>query len=383
MRVSSRISTWSRLASTAAMCWALGHAAAAGAQTAPPTFSLEMLSLGDCKVVVKIESPRPGDQIGVIVDQTLIREQTVIAGRERLTFALADPLRAGSVVRVRVNGSESINKGGAAPLSAKVADKPGATAPAACEAAAEPDDESPFKASAFLGEVIDNFAPDAVANYQYSDPDALKSKGSFIFGFNFDYRLHGRSDSRVQWWVEGETMHGVRTADVDCAPSEQRPPVCDTATLGNVTQQAKFILKNATSLEVFASPRVEFHTLQGGTDSPAKLYATLVLGFIALDDAPQDGVYRSHHVGLGLAADAGSFKDSYLEVGWGKNELFSKDWDRLKISGLLSFSLERIPLWRDLGRAFVEMTIDNSLGSGPDSIRTFFGVDIDLKKGSQ
>ena len=94
-------------------------------------------------------------------------------------------------------------------------------------------------------------------------------------------------------------------------------------------------------------------------------------------------MYRSHHIALGLAADAGSFDGSYLEVGWGKNELFSRDWNRLKIGGLLSFSLERIPLWRDLGRIFVEMTIDNSLSDGPDSIRTFFGVDIDLKKASQ
>ena len=384
MSVSSRLGAWSRTAViAAAVCLQLAAARNAAAQTPAPNFSVEPVNLGDCRVVVRIQNPRGGDQVGIVVDQTLIREQTVSAGRDRLTFALADPLRAGSVVRVRLNGSESVNTGGAAPLVAKVADKPGANAPEACKAEAQPDDESPFEASAFLGEVIDNFAPDAVANYKYSDPDALKSKGSFIFGFNFDYRLHGRSDSRVQWWVEGETMHGVRTADVDCAPSEQRPPVCDTATLGNVTEQAKFILKNATSLEVWASPRVEFHTLQGGTDSPAKLYAALVLGFIALDDAPQNGVYRSHHVGLGLAADAGSFEDSYLEVGWGKNELFSKDWDRLKISGLLSFSLERIPLWRDLGRVFVEMTIDNSLGSGPDSIRTFFGVDIDLKKGSQ
>jgi hypothetical protein len=175
-------------------------------------------------------------------------------------------------------------------------------------------------------------------------------------------------------------MHGVRTADVDCRDSDQRPPVCDQPTLQNVRSQAQFILKNATSLEVWASPRVEFHTLQGGTDSPAKLYAAANLGFIALDDAPQTGVYRSHHFGVGLAADAGSFDGSYLEVGWGKNELFSKEWNRLKIAGLLSFSIEKLPIWRDLGRLFVEMTIDNSLESGPDSVRTFFGVDVDLKK---
>ena len=386
MGVSSRIRALSRVVAVtvAAACCGLCVARTAAAQ-GPPTFSLQPLNVGDCRVVVRTEPPRPGDQVGIVVDKTLLREQTVVAGQKELTFRLIEPLRPGSVVTVRVNGSEAVNTGAATGLTAKVDDKGGQTARGECAPEAEPDDETPFFASFFLGEVVDNFAPDKVGNYKAQDPDeALKAKGAFIFGFDFDYRLRGRSDSRVQFWVEGETMHGVRTADVDCAPADpaQRPPVCDDAP-SEIADRARYILKNATSLEVWASPRVEFHTLQGGTDSPAKLYAALSLGFIALDDAPQDGVYRSHHLGLGLAADGGSFDGSYLEVGWGKNELFSTEWNRLKIAGLLSFSMDRLPIWRDTGRLFVEMTIDNSLSDGPDSIRTFFGVDIDLKKASQ
>jgi hypothetical protein len=352
----------------------------ASAQPAP-VFSLDPLNVGDCRVVVKITNPRGGDRVGIIVDQTLIREQTVAAGGGTLTFGLADPLRAGSVVRVRVNGSENVNTGAIAGLMVKVVDKPGSRTSGQCEPEAGQDDESPFFASFFLGEVVDNFAPDKVGNYRNPE-QASNAKGGFIFGFDFDYRVHGRSDSRVQWWIEGETMHGVRTADVNCKPADpaEIPPVCN-ATPANVSDRARYILKNASSLEVWASPRVEFHTLQGGTDSPAKLYAGLNLGFIALDDAPF--VYRTHHVGLGLAADAGAFAGSFLEVGWGKNELFSTEWNRLKISGLLSFSIDRLPLWRDTGRLFVEMTIDNSLDSGPDSVRTFFGVDVDLRRVSQ
>jgi len=383
MSVSSRIRALSRVAVTvAAVCCGPGVARTAFAQT--PTFSLSPLTVGDCRVVVNAKPPRAGDQVGIVVDKTLLREQTVVAGQNTLTFRLTEPLRPGSVVTVRVNGSEAVNAGAVTGLTAKVEDK-GRSAPGECAPEAEPDDETPFFASFFLGEVIDNFAPDKVGNYKAKDPDeALKAKGAFIFGFDFNYRLRGRSDSRVQFWIEGETMHGVRTADVDCAPEDpaQRPPVCDDAP-AEIADRARYILKNATSLEVWASPRVEFHTLQGGTDSPAKLYAALNLGFIALDDAPQTGVYRSHHLGVGLAADGGSFDDSYLEVGWGKNELFSRDWNRLKIAGLLSFSMDRLPIWRDTGRLFVEMTIDNSLSDGPDSIRTFFGVDIDLRKASQ
>ena len=385
MRVSSFSRALSRVAITvAAVCGGLAIPSTAVAQTPTPIFSLNPLSVGDCRIVVRIDNPRGGDRVGVVADQTLVREQTVVAGAGTLTFALVDPLRPGSTVAVRVNGVEATGKDGK-PLRVQLGKDATGGSVEPCDAEAEVDDESPFLASAFLGQVVDNFAPDEVGNYKSNDPDALKAKGSFIFGFNFSYRLRGRSDDRVQWWVDGETMHGVRTADVDCEPEDpdQRPPVCDEPNAGNLTGQAKFILKNATSLEVWASPRVDFHVLQGGTDSPAKLYATLKLGFMALDDAAQDGVYSSHHVGLGLAADAGPFDSSYLELGWGKNELFSHDWDRLKIEGLLSFSLDRIPVWRELGRIFVQMTIDNSLGSGPDSVRTFFGVDIDLKGFSQ
>jgi hypothetical protein len=370
---------WPRAAVIAALCWGLA-AASAAAQPAP-VFSLDPLNVGDCRVVVKIANPRGGDQVGIIVDQTLVREQTVVAGSGTLTFGLSEPLRAGTVVRVRVNGSENVNAGAVPALTAKVADRPGARTPETCEPAAEADDESPFFASFFLGEVVDNFAPDIVGNYKAEDlNEALKAKGSFIFGFDFDYRVLGRSDSPVQFWIEGETMHGVRTADVDCSDPATRPPVCDDAP-AEIADRARYILKNATSLEVWAYPRVDFHTLQGGTDSPAKIYAGLNLGFIALDEASQ--VYRSHHAAVGLAADAGPFAGSYLEVGWGKNELFSMEWNRLKIGGLLSFSIDRLPLWRDHGRLFAEMTIDNSLDGGPDSIRTFFGVDIDLKRVSQ
>ena len=49
------------------------------------------------------------------------------------------------------------------------------------------------------------------------------------------------------------------------------------------------------------------------------------------------------HLGVGLAADGGDVStESYLEVGWGKNELFAKEWNRLKIAGLLSFSMDRL-----------------------------------------
>ena len=65
-------------------------------------FSLDPLNVGDCRVIVKVANPRGGDQVGIVVDQTL-REQAVIAGEGTLVFQLSEPLRAGSAVRARVN----------------------------------------------------------------------------------------------------------------------------------------------------------------------------------------------------------------------------------------------------------------------------------------
>ena len=70
-----------RAIAIAAIVWICG-AVNAFAQPAP-VFSLEPLNVGDCRVVVKVVTPRGGDQVGIVVDQTLIREQTVIAGGGR------------------------------------------------------------------------------------------------------------------------------------------------------------------------------------------------------------------------------------------------------------------------------------------------------------
>lgn len=343
-----------------------------------PVFSLDSLNAGDCRVVVKIANPKGGDQVGVIVDQTLMREQTVVAGGGPLTFSLSEPLRAGAVVRVRVNGSESVNAGPVTGLRVTVTDNPGARAPGACEEEAEVD-ESPFSASVFFGGVVDTFAPDKVGNYQ--NPSAGGQKTQEIFGVDFDYRALGRSDSRLQFWINGETSHGVRSADIDCNPPDPTdiPPVCGKDLKPtDFPGRARYILEHATSLEAYVSPRLEFHTLQGGTDSSANLYVTSRIGFLSLEDAPD--VFTSIHFALGLLANEGNYAGSYIEAGWGKNELFTKRWNRLKVDGLLSFSLERIPGIGNLGRFFVQMVIDNDLkDEGPDSVRTYFGFDVDLK----
>jgi hypothetical protein len=357
----------------ALVCIATGALVLPGVASAQGSLTIKKpLTVGACEVVVEIPSPRAGDQVGLVVELTQYREQTVIAGRRELKFVLSEPLRQGFRVRARLNGAD-------VPSASEVVPPGAGGRDGTCEAPEE-SDETPFDASAFLGEVVDNFAPDNVAGY-VNPAAGSGQKAQFIAGFDFDYRIYGRADSPVRVWLQGETMHGVRTADVDCKPPDGSavPPVCvQNGVSPNASEQIRYILENATSVEAYVNPRVEFLKIQRNTDSSAWVYATAHIGFIALKDAPS--VFRAMHLGLGVLADEGNFAGSYVEVGWGRNELFSPRWNRLEIDGLLSFSLEKLPLVRDNGRLFVEMTVDNDLHNGPDSVRTFFGVDIDLRK---
>jgi hypothetical protein len=241
--------------------------------------------------------------------------------------------------------------------------------------------EESFTAIAYYGRAFDTFAPDALGDYPPGTATTTKNRA--LFGVDFDYRLVGQDSGAWRLWLGGETLHGVRSADISCVTeAEQASALCKAQAwvTPNGLQYATKILTQQTSLEAYVTPRLEFRRLQAGSSTPTWLYATTRLGFIALTSAPR--VYKSFHAGVGLRVDGGPFEGTQLEAGWGNNELFSgPSWRRLKIDGLLTFSLDGVPLVRDRARFFVEMFIDNDLrGTSADSIQTFLGFDFDIRR---
>jgi len=332
--------------------------------------TIDKAEAGSCTVTLAIATPRAGDDVGLAVDLAEFREQTLTGTTTKLEFNVGSPLRAGATVKLRLNGAE-------VGMPLVVAARQGAsTDPCRQPATATPValERSPFAASAFFGEVVDTFAPDTVGDYKNPEAGSAQ-KLRTIFGVDFSYRLLGGESAPVQLWLRGETLHGVRTADIECNVPDP-PPVCSDAT--PFPDRAKYILEHASSIEALVAPRLEFKTLQLGSDSPARLYAMANIGFIALERAPS--VYKNYHFGLGLRTIDGTFEGSYIEVGMGPNELFSASTKRLKIDGLVSFSLDAVPGLGEAPRFFVEMFIDNNLGDGADSVQTFFGIDVDLKR---
>jgi hypothetical protein len=329
---------------------------------------------GDCAVVVTLSTPRVGDVVRVLLDRGRLRDQDIVSTTQTtVVIPTGSPLQAGQSLRLLVNGSPVSEKDDAVREAA--ARPAGAKPIGVCDPPAPGSQGESLEASAYIGWAYDQFAPDKIGGYPPGTTTARHNR--MLFGVDFDYRMLGSDSSDVRLWLSGETLHGVRSADVDCEAENNRPTVCDPQP---GVRYARAVLENATSLEAYVAPRLEFKALQKSASTPTQLYATARFGFIALEGAPR--VYKNHHVGAGLVADGGPFKGSLVEFGWGMNEMLSgRDWKRLMVDGFLTFSLERVPIIRDNARFFIQMFIDNDLGGDtPDSIQTFLGFDLDVRK---
>lgn len=360
---------------------AVAAAAEASAQTGGGAARIEgPIAAGACRVRVAVTNPPAGADVELSVNGIFRRRQP-IDGAARVIVALDGPLVAQDQVRVRIVAPNAVGDF-TDPIDVAASDRaPEECGPGLATLLAG-DGREPFWATGYIGAAVDNFAPAEVGGYLNPEAGGT-SRMRFIAGVNFEFRMFGRPDSPVQVWLAGETLHGVRSADVDCT-GETRPPVCGTIG-GDPSKQFFYILQHASSLEAFIAPRVEFATLQRRTAFPSKVYATMRFGVMMLDGSVHDA-FDTHHFGIGLLSTASDFEGSYLEVGWGRSDLFlavppTKRWRRLKIDGLLSFPFPGVnKIWRNAPNAFVQLYSDfDPSGRSSDSMQTFFGLDFDLK----
>ena len=253
------------------------------------------------------------------------------------------------------------------------------------EAHYEADCREDVDVSVFTGFALDTFA--AADLKKYLNPQASGDvQEQLIAGFDFAWRLteKGPKDKKKaskwhpQVWLYGETVHGVRSGDVDCEKNENAE-VCRTLdfkapTDSNSVVPAIAIFRKSTSFEGFFGLRAEL--LQFHRDSEiaaSRLYVKGQLGFLTVANNGGD-VVDMHHVGVGVIMSRGPFQNSYVEIGYGKNDIFSDGVKRYKFDALLSMNT---------GKAispFAQIVVDADLGNRPDSIRSFFGFDIDVRE---
>jgi hypothetical protein len=254
------------------------------------------------------------------------------------------------------------------------------------------DQRNPFIADVYLGEAVDNFAGDEML--QYLNPQAANSNLlRAIAGVDFQYRLMGSRTDPKQLWVYGQTVHGVRSMDVDCKnPNTVQLSVCSNSlgstppatALKGAPDQFIAILRNASSLEAFVGARYETALLQKSTDSPARVFVNLQLGFLDVSGSGSD-VINMDQLSVGAMAVNGMFTQSFLEIGLGKNDLFQRHQNRrLVVDGYFTVDPHYIPGFKNtVGpggriRPFIEMTGNFDGGHGSDSVQTYFGLNFNI-----
>ena len=180
----------------------------------------------------------------------------------------------------------------------------------------------------------------------------------------------------LQVWVYGETVHGVRSEDIDCAAAPNLPS-CQSELAefgGSIPTASLYMLRNATSLEALVGFRFELRPVNLPGQHPAVIYASVQPGF--LEVAGSDGDAKAmHHVAVGARSVGGSRQGSYLEIGFGKTDLFLKNRNRRwKIDGMLQ---------QDIAGGvslFAQLFADVDLADGADSIQSYFGLGFDVQK---
>jgi hypothetical protein len=249
-------------------------------------------------------------------------------------------------------------------------------------------EESDFQVYPYLGLAIDNFAASDTSDY-LNPGESGESKTRETFGIAFQYRLfdNGWPESRknadlastqrkqVEHFngitIYGQTTHGVRSTDVDCEANPE-VPLCVPfgpeviAAQNDPTKRALYILRNASSLEATVGLRYEFLSLR---NRDASVYTSVQYGLVAVQD-DDDDVADVNHVAIGARIRVGRYRDSFVELAKGKNDLFSDHPnDRTKIIARLVTRPEKL---KTLVFAHIVADVDGS--DGADSVQTYLGV---------
>ena len=248
--------------------------------------------------------------------------------------------------------------------------------------------------TAYAGLAVDSFAAANLKRYlnpQESGEQHLRGVG----GFDFAYRIgkpnsNAKSHRANSLWLYGETIHGVRSSDVDCKENESLP-VCKNAltsaqlngTLTGLGDQTLYMLRNATDLEAFMGLRYEFLTLNP-TGIRANVYVKAQAGFLTIAKNGNDAV-DLHHVAAGLMFTNGNFTGSYVEVGHGRSDFFDENRHRrIKFDGYATWPMPEmtiagVNIWAGI-QPFAQINIDVDGRSGADSIQNYYGFQFDVRK---
>jgi len=365
------------------------------AQTSPSI--LLDLYAGDCLVVITGFSEW-GAGLWISPHPEPAKITWYLSGNNTVTIQLRDGLRAGDVLKINQKSAPET------PLDAgTVLDRP-ATLPAAQSCQPEKtsgtpkDEREAFSAIGRVGQLVETFAPQGEGlKLQFAAPAPTKAgetaatpgsatAGRVMFSFDVDARLHTVLGRPL--WLTSRVLYGARQSAICQQGTENASAQDTTACTGSGIPQpekALVIARQADSTEVDLGFRYEFYELPADS-VPGSVYVSCSAGSIFILGVG-DKALDHHHCGIGAIVTRGRFRQSYVEYGRGRSEIFAPDvntgFNRNLVDVLVTFNFVGldVELWkRSLKsiRPFVGVSLDR--GKVPDSLVTTFGIGFDMAR---
>jgi hypothetical protein len=234
-----------------------------------------------------------------------------------------------------------------------------------------------FTTSFYFGLGIDSFAASDLNKYLNPDESSDKKERG-VGGFDFAYRLKGVEGHARQLWIYGETVHGVRSADLDLTGLDSLASFRLTG-YADPGSRTLYILRNATSLEAFVGLRLELMQLAKDQESAvSSVYLFGEYGFLTVSGSGQDVLDQSFY-GAGVGCVGGKLSGSRLQAGIGRSDFFGDlhHMTRFKVDGELNWTSEAMQA-RGMSM-FSQLTVDSDVGPGSDSVQSYLGFSFELK----
>jgi len=234
---------------------------------------------------------------------------------------------------------------------------------------------SPFDIDINLGWQLDRFTSSDLAN-ALNPEESGNGNQSMLVDIRFNYRFANFGSQQL--WLYGNTARTIRGTEIIC---KDNPKFIGCAEFdgsfgeGSIPglDTAFSILRDAESLEAHVGIRHEFWGIEN-PNAPGRLYWSYEYGFASIEDT--DDLANISQLSLGAVVVEGDYKNSFIEFGRGRNDLWqTKRKNRNKVR----VHLERLLKWGDAEISiFLETQIDFDGGKGADSVTTRIAVEVPL-----
>lgn len=230
-------------------------------------------------------------------------------------------------------------------------------------------DRDVFDVDFNLGWQFDNFtASDIIA--ATNPDDSGETNNSALLDIRVNWQLV--EQDKLGLWLYGNTSRTIRGTEVIC---KDNPKFfgCSEGELSakNLDPNTAFtIINEAESLEAHIGLRLERAMITNDI-APGSLYISAQKGFASVDGT--DDLAEIDQLAIGLVVTKNSFRNSFIEIGRGNNDLFPTNSDDRNI---VRVHLEHVFAENFIG--FLESEVDYDSGTGADSVRTKLGFEIPL-----